>query len=66
VAEDWTGHRGRVDRELLADVAWMASDEPLTYVCGLSGFVEAVANGLVDNGHQPARIRTERFGSTGT
>jgi hypothetical protein len=27
--------------------------------------VEAVANALVGLGHEPARIRTERFGPTG-
>jgi ferredoxin-NADP reductase len=64
--DDWAGHRGRVNRELLADLAWPASGQPLSYICGPSGFVEAVSNGLVDSGQQPARIRTERFGPTGT
>jgi len=27
--------------------------------------VEATANALVELGHEPARIRTERFGPTG-
>jgi ferredoxin-NADP reductase len=64
--DDWPGHRGRVDRRLLAEVTWPPSDRPLVYVCGPSGFVEAVAQSLVDGGHAPARIRTERFGPTGT
>jgi ferredoxin-NADP reductase len=34
-------------------------------VCGPTGFVEAAADLLVDLGHDPARIRTERFGPTG-
>jgi ferredoxin-NADP reductase len=63
---DWSGHRGRVDPQLLAEVAGPPSSEPLAYVCGPSGFVETVADVLVQNGHQPARIRTERFGPTGT
>jgi ferredoxin-NADP reductase len=62
----WTGHRGRVDRHLLADVSWPPEDRPLVFVCGPSAFVETVAQGLVDTGHQPSRIRTERFGPTGT
>jgi ferredoxin-NADP reductase len=62
----WEGHRGRIDRDLLAEVVWPPSAEPLIYVCGPSGFVEAAAQGLVDTGHQPGRIRTERFGPTGT
>jgi len=34
------------------------------YVCGSTGFVEAVTIGLVANGMAPALIRTERFGSS--
>jgi ferredoxin-NADP reductase len=63
---DWQGHRGRVDRELLAEVAWPPRQRPLVYVCGPTAFVEAVAEALVDSGHEPSRIRTERFGPTGT
>jgi ferredoxin-NADP reductase len=63
---DWRGHRGRVDRDLLAEVAWSPEREPLIYVCGPTAFVEAVAEALVDAGHEPGRIKTERFGATGT
>ncbi len=62
---EWKGHRGRVDRELLAEVAWPVDEGALTYICGSTGFVEAAANGLVELGHDPGRIRTERFGATG-
>jgi len=62
--ETWTGHRGRIDRALLHDVAWPAADDPLVYVCGPTGFVEAVANTLVEMGYDAGRIRTERFGPT--
>jgi ferredoxin-NADP reductase len=62
---DWDGHRGRIDRELLDEVAWPAQQTGLTYICGPSGFVEAAAATLVDAGHDPGRIRTERFGPTG-
>jgi ferredoxin-NADP reductase len=64
--EDWQGHRGRIDRELLAEVAFSVQDQPLTYICGPSAFVETAAQALVDSGHDPSRIRTERFGPTGT
>jgi ferredoxin-NADP reductase len=40
-------------------------DEPDVFVCGPTGFVESAANLLVDLGHDPQRIRTERFGSPG-
>jgi ferredoxin-NADP reductase len=64
-AEDWKGHRGRIDRELLRELAWPPERQPRVYVCGPSGFVEAVSDGLVDNGQEPGAIRTERFGPTG-
>jgi ferredoxin-NADP reductase len=61
----WSGYRRRVDREMLVDVAWPATDNPRCYVCGTTGFVEAVATALVELGHEPGNIRTERFGPTG-
>jgi ferredoxin-NADP reductase len=60
----WSGRTGRVDSDLLAETAWPASERPLVYVCGPTGFVEAVADALVTLGHSPARIKTERFGPT--
>jgi ferredoxin-NADP reductase len=62
--EHWAGRTGRVDRDLLEDVAWPATDHPLVYVCGPTGFVEAVADALVALGHDAGRVRTERFGPT--
>jgi ferredoxin-NADP reductase len=62
--EQWAGRTGRVDRELLEEVAWPATEHPLVYVCGPTGFVEAVADALVALGHDANRVRTERFGPT--
>ena len=62
--QDWNGRTGRIDSEFLADAAWPAEERPLVYICGPTGFVEAVADALVTLGHSPARIRTERFGPT--
>ncbi|MGH8793950.1 MAG: oxidoreductase, partial [Stackebrandtia sp.] len=39
--------------------------DAVAFVCGPTGFVETVADLLVDRGHDPANIRTERFGPTG-
>ncbi len=63
--EGWQGYDRRIDRELLDEVAWSSDERPLVYVCGPTGLVEAVANALVELGHEPARIRTERFGPSG-
>ena len=63
--EGWAGRSGRFDREAISELAWPADMEPLTYVCGPTGFVEAVASVLVELGHEPGRILTERFGPTG-
>jgi ferredoxin-NADP reductase len=63
---DWTGYTRRIDREMLAEAAGPLGDSALAYVCGPTLLVEAVANGLVEIGLPPGRIRTERFGPTGT
>lgn len=61
----WRGFRRRIDREMLAELTPPNSLRPLCYVCGPTAMVEAVANSLVDLGHDPSRVKTERFGPTG-
>lgn len=53
---------GRIDAELLRATTWPPDAGGTTYVCGPTPFVETVADLLVDAGHDPATIRTERFG----
>jgi len=55
----------RIDAHDLATHGWPAESQPTSYVCGPTPFVEAVAMLLIDAGHDPARIRTERFGASG-
>ncbi|HEY6837026.1 MAG TPA: ferredoxin reductase [Gaiellaceae bacterium] len=62
----WTGYSRRIDRELLAEVAWPASESPRVYVCGSTRFVDAAADGLLGLGYEADWIRTERFGATGS
>jgi ferredoxin-NADP reductase len=62
---DWAGYRRRVDRAMLSDIVWPPSERPLVFVCGPTPFTESVATQLVELGHEPERIRTERFGPTG-
>jgi ferredoxin-NADP reductase len=61
----WTGYARRVDAEMLAEVGPSPAELPRLYVCGPTPFVEAVAEALVQLGHEPHRVRTERFGPTG-
>ena len=63
--DGWKGFDRRIDAEILSEVTWAPGDEPKTYVCGPTAFVETVANCLVDLGHEPESIKTERFGPTG-
>jgi ferredoxin-NADP reductase len=63
--EGWTGYSRRVDAELLAEVAPPPQERPLAFVCGPTPFVEAVALALVELGHDPRLVKTERFGPTG-
>jgi ferredoxin-NADP reductase len=62
---EWAGFHRRIDRAMLDEVAWTPSDRPQMYVCGPTPMVEAVASALVAAGHEPARVRTERFGPSG-
>jgi ferredoxin-NADP reductase len=62
----WSGFKRRIDRAMLEEIAWPPSEKPQVFVCGPTPLVEAVAQALVELGHQPARIKTERFGPTGS
>lgn len=61
----WSGFRRRIDRAMLEEVAWPPGEKPHVFVCGPTPLVESVAQTLVELGHEPARIKTERFGPTG-
>jgi ferredoxin-NADP reductase len=63
--EGWKGYGRRVDAEMLKEVGPPGSERPHVYVCGPTPFVEAVASALVELGHDPLQVRTERFGPTG-
>ena len=61
----WTGFRRLIDRMMLAEVAWPPGERPRVFVCGPTPLVEAVAAALVELGHDPELVKTERFGPTG-
>ncbi len=51
---------------MLAEIGPAPTAQPHVFVCGPTPFVEAVADLLVSLGHDPAAIRAERFGPTGS
>jgi ferredoxin-NADP reductase len=62
---DWTGYSRRVDAEMLTEVSWPAESRPAVFICGPTPLVESVAGTLTQLGHEPKRVKTERFGPTG-
>jgi ferredoxin-NADP reductase len=61
----WPRQPGRIDAALIADTNWPSKCFPTCYVCGPTSFVESAAGLLTASGHNPDKIRTERFGPTG-
>jgi ferredoxin-NADP reductase len=61
----WSGYSRRIDRQILTEVGFAPEQRPLCMVCGPTPLVEAVATTLVELGHPPDRVKTERFGPTG-
>lgn len=62
----WTGYGRRIDRAMLEEVARPLGRMPQVYICGPTLLVEAAANGLAQSGVPASRIRTERFGPSGS
>ena len=58
----WPTPAGRVSAESLKAVVIPLADDPTVFVCGPTGFVEAVADALVALGHPAGSVKTERFG----
>jgi ferredoxin-NADP reductase len=62
---NWRGFARRIDAEMLTTVGPAPRRRPRVFVCGPTAFVERAADLLVQLGHEPDAIRTERFGPTG-
>jgi ferredoxin-NADP reductase len=58
----WRGYRRRIDKALLTETVFPPEQNPKIFVCGPTSFVEGVSGSLVELGHDPVSIRTERFG----
>jgi ferredoxin-NADP reductase len=63
--QGWNGFQRRIDRMMLAEIAWPPGERPHVFVCGPTPLVESVAAEFVELGYDPALVKTERFGPTG-
>jgi ferredoxin-NADP reductase len=61
----WTGYSRRIDIGMLGETGGPPDQGATCFVCGPTPLVEAVAQGLVQLGYPPLRVKTERFGPTG-
>jgi ferredoxin-NADP reductase len=62
----WVGYQRRIDRAMLHDVVKSLGSNIRAYVCGPTLLVEAVSSELVAMALATERVRTERFGPTGS
>lgn len=65
VPDGWPVPAGRITGGVLGSAGWPPRQTPLVFVCGPTAFVETAADLLVDAGHDPRLIKTERFGPSG-
>ncbi|HZE34824.1 MAG TPA: oxidoreductase, partial [Actinoallomurus sp.] len=56
---------GRLTVADLNTNGWPADFAPACFICGPTGFVETAAEILIALGHNPRKIKTERFGPSG-
>ena len=62
-SKDWIGNTRRIDRNMIDSALVNTGLKPESaYVCGGSGFVESMANTLLDIGLDFKQIHIERFG----
>jgi ferredoxin-NADP reductase len=62
----WTGYARRIDDRMIAEVLAPLGSGARSFICGPTTLVEVAANALVRLGLPGDRVRTERFGPTGT
>lgn len=66
IPKGWMGYQARINGGMLQDMLRLFHERPLVYVCGPTSMVEYVAHELVSKGIPGAKIRTERFGPSGS
>jgi ferredoxin-NADP reductase len=62
----WKGYARRIDDAMLKDVSGPLGSDALAFICGPTALVEVAADGLERVGLPAERIRTERFGPSGS
>ena len=62
----WAGYARRIDEQMLAEVLTPLGTAARSFICGPTALVEVAANALVRLGLPADRVRTERFGPSGT
>jgi len=62
----WKGYARRIDDAMLKEVSVPLGPDALAFICGPTALVEVAADGLERVGLRPDRIRTERFGPSGS
>jgi NAD(P)H-flavin reductase len=62
VPKDWKGLTGRVTPAMVKEILGEFEAQPICYVCGMSLFVDAVTEALMEAGIPSTSIKTERFG----
>jgi ferredoxin-NADP reductase len=65
VPAGWPVPPGRIGTGVLTERGWVPDRHPAVFICGPTGFVEAAADLLINAGHDPRAIKTERFGPSG-
>ena len=62
---EWAGPRRRIDKALLGETCVPPEQNPKIFICGSTPLVEDASRLLVELGHDPLTIKTERFGPSG-
>ena len=61
----WAGYRRRIDKAMLSEASFTPEQNPKIFICGPTPLVESASRLLVELGHDPLTVKTERFGPTG-
>ncbi len=61
----WLGHTRRIGKAMIEEAGFGPETMPQIFICGSNSIVESISNFLIELGHAPALIKTERFGPSG-